>query len=125
MLDQLAQIGRLASGLKSAPDLRCGPRCRAARDLVAGLVRNGLEMGVDARWRSRTYGQRGWKKHPEGRLIRLGGRPEIGTSSSSRDGRAAGSISAAPTYRGAAARRRSLGRRVLDDAPGVHDAIRR
>ena len=33
---------------------------------------------------SRTNGQRGWKAQPVGRVISDGGRPSIGTSSSSR-----------------------------------------
>ena len=35
-------------------------------------------------WASRTYGQRGWNEQPPGSVISDGGRPWIGTSSSSR-----------------------------------------
>ena len=44
----------------------------------------GSSRGSILRCSSLTYGQRGWKWQPDGRLIRLGGRPEIGTSSSPR-----------------------------------------
>ncbi len=50
----------------------------------SALPSTGESLGSTRLWASRTYGQRGWKWQPLGRLMRLGGRPEIGTSSSPR-----------------------------------------
>src|SRR6185312_5293680 len=40
-----------------------------------GSPGTGSRLGSIRVWDSRAYGHRGWKKHPLGRLIRLGGRP--------------------------------------------------
>ena len=44
----------------------------------------GSSFGSTRLCASRTYGQRGWNAQPGGRMISEGGRPSIGTSSSSR-----------------------------------------
>ena len=69
---------------EAAPDAAPQSGRQQARDLVVRSRRHGSSRGSIRLWSSWTYGQRGWKWHPDGRLIRLGGRPEIGTSSSSR-----------------------------------------
>ena len=76
---------RVAAGLDAVPDLRCAPRARAGTPTMwPAPPSTGASCGSTRLWASRTYGQRGWKWQPLGRWIRLGGRPEIGTSSSSR-----------------------------------------
>ncbi len=52
--------------------------------LWLGLSGIGSSIGSIFMWAGLTYGQRGWNEQPPGRLISDGGRPAIGTSSSSR-----------------------------------------
>src|SRR4051812_49126212 len=52
--------------------------------LCSGSPGSGSSIGSIRLWLSRRYGQRGWKEQPLGGLIRLGGRPGIGTSGASR-----------------------------------------
>ena len=81
--------GRLER-LRSSSPATAPPRAlrrglEQAGHLVARARRaRGSSGGSTWRWRSRTYGQRGWNEQPPGRLIRLGGRPGIGTSSAPR-----------------------------------------
>ena len=70
--------------LELAPELAARLGREQAGDLVVGAPCTGSSTGSVCLCASRTYGQRGWKEHPPGRLISDGGRPEIGTSSSPR-----------------------------------------
>ena len=79
-------------GRRPATCPRAGPprACGACRDR-AGRRPGGARLSCTASsggsmvmWSGFTYGQRGWNEQPPGRLISDGGRPAIGTSSSSR-----------------------------------------
>ena len=82
-------LSRAASG--SSPRLSSAQSCLRVAAGRAGRRPDarsdpgtGSSVGSTRRWRSRTYGQRGWNEQPLGSAIRLGGRPGIGTSGSSR-----------------------------------------
>ena len=76
--------GQLARA-QLAPTAACASRLAAGRRRGArARPGTGSSCGSTRRWRSRTYGQRGWNEQPLGSVIRLGGRPGIGTSGSSR-----------------------------------------
>src|SRR4051812_963470 len=75
--------GSLPSRSDAHMRLRVGDASRHATEW-SGSPGTASSCGSISLWRSRTYGQRGWNEQPLGRLIRLGGRPGIGTSCSPR-----------------------------------------
>ena len=70
---------------RAAATARCA-RSAASRQATSWSTEpaTGSSLGSTRLCASRTYGQRGWNAQPGGRMISEGGRPSIGTSSSSR-----------------------------------------
>ena len=77
-----AALGALLDAVVSHSRCRVDSDSRHATEWPACDA--GSSMGSTSVCAGRTYGQRGWKLQPVGGVMRLGGRPAIGTSSSSR-----------------------------------------
>ena len=102
------------------PPLRLRQQARDA--VLRRAPRAAPAPGSTVRWRSRTYGQRGWKRQPDGGSTSDGGRPGIGTSSAPSGASSRGIERSSPHVYGCCGAANSSRRgRLLDDPPGVHD----
>jgi len=82
-------VARACSGGSPAANRCHSPRrvCALSRQATSwvGSPSTGSSSGTTRRCALRTNAQRGWNEQPDGKLMSDGGRPSIGTSSSSRE----------------------------------------